>query len=92
MTAPNLIASAREHDAALRRFAFEAKERTIEASAEASRRLDALAGSERAALDLMPVDAHSPWITYLPPVYFIRSSLGATLHDSQLEEGKSWAS
>src|SRR5215217_8787436 len=37
-----------EHEAALRRFAFEAKERTIEASAKASRRLDALAGSERA--------------------------------------------
>jgi hypothetical protein len=81
-----------DHDAALRRFAFEAKEHTLHGSAEASRRLEALAGAERTVLDPDRLDEHSPWITSSPPVVFIRATpTGGDLHDSSLDEGNVWA-
>lgn len=77
----------REHDAELRRFADDAKRVSIEGSAEASRRLDALATAERAALAALPDDDwRNPWVPSWPPVYFIRSSPGGSLVDSQIAE------
>jgi hypothetical protein len=81
-----------EHEAAMRRFAFDAKEQTLQGSAEASRRLEALAGAERAVLDPDRIDTHSPWITSSPPVRFVRASpTGGDLYDSSLDDGNSWA-
>jgi len=82
----------REHEAELRRFREDAKRRAVEASAETSRRFDAAVESERAALDVRADDDwRDPWVPSWPPVYFIRSSAGGSLVDSQIEDAHTWA-
>ena len=81
----------REHDAELRRLADDAKRRAVDRSHETSERLDALASSDRAALAGLTEDWRNPWVPSWPPVYFIRSTPGATITDSHLEEAKTWA-
>jgi hypothetical protein len=80
-----------EHDVELRRLAKDAKQVAIEGSAEAARRLEALATSERAALHALSDDWRNPWVPSWPPVYFIRSTPGGLLGDTHIEEAKSWA-
>jgi hypothetical protein len=81
----------REHDAELRRLADDARRSAIEQSAEAAERLDAVVMSERAALQALREDWRNPWVPSWPPVYFIRSTPGARLGDTHIEDAKSWA-
>jgi hypothetical protein len=81
-----------EHAAELRRFANKAKRDTIERSAEESRRLTALVASQRAALDVLPVDPWGPGSELLLSVDFIRSwPTPANLRDWHQEPGLNWA-
>src|SRR5262249_9939578 len=73
------------------RFADDAKRLAVKGSAEASRRLDALVTSARAALLALPDDWRNPWVPSWPPVYFIRSTPGGRLRDTHLEEAHTWA-
>ena len=81
----------REHDAELRRLVDDAKQVAIEGSAEASKRLEALATSEHSALHALSDDWRNPWVPSWPPVYFIRSTPRGLLGDMHIEEAKSWA-
>ena len=80
-----------EHDSALRRLGEETKAQAIGGSTEVGRRLDELARAEQDALHALPDDWRNPWVPSWPPVYFIRTTPGAHLLDSHIEDANNWA-
>ena len=77
-----------QHDDGLRRTAADAKRQAIEHSEAAARRLDEIVIADHAALAGDPGDPMAPsW----PSVAFIRTTPGAGIPDSHIEESNSWA-
>jgi hypothetical protein len=80
-----------EHEADVRRLAEDSKRMAIGGSADGSQRLEALVETEREALHALPDDWRNPWVPSWPPVYFIRTTPGALLGETHIEDAKSWA-
>jgi hypothetical protein len=89
---PGLDRLQRQHEVELRRLDVDAKRRTIEGAAKASRRLETLVSAERAALAELPADPFGPNSNLLLKVDFIRSwPTPDYLRDSHQAPGVNWA-
>jgi hypothetical protein len=82
----------REHDSDLRRVAADARQRAIDGAAAAAKRLNALANTQREALQALPIDPLNPSSELLLKVDFIRSwPTPGNLVESRQQPGVNWA-
>lgn len=83
----------REHATEIRDAAARSRESAREMVAGAAQALTSLSDARRAILDECAPEATeiAPWTPSEPPIYFIRSTPGGSLHDSNTASGVSWA-
>lgn len=82
-----------EHASDITRSIAESKRVAAERAAADGQRLESLANAARVVLDdrAPEPDGVAPWVPDRQPVLFIRSTPGATLRDSHIEQDANWA-